>query len=218
MGRPVKFSQEQQKKFQNVKGKRSVGTLNRRKRILILCEGEKTEPNYFRALKEDLPKGVLDIDVLGLGANTLTIVRKAKKLYNESQRTTRPFDRVWLVFDRDSFPSDSFDNTIHSADANKFCCAWSNEAFELWYLLHFEYRNTAMIRDDYKRCISRYIHRKYEKNDGTMYNELKDYQQIAIRNAERLLVQHTSVPPSSSNPGTQVHLLIKELMVYIEPV
>lgn len=34
------------------KRKNSFRTVN--KRILILCEGEKTEPNYFNSIKHDL--------------------------------------------------------------------------------------------------------------------------------------------------------------------
>ncbi len=47
-------------------------------KILIVCEGTKTEPNYFEAFKT-LNGGtiVYDIDVRGLGQNTTDVVDKA---------------------------------------------------------------------------------------------------------------------------------------------
>lgn len=214
MGRTITLSQSQQRKYDRGKKKRPVGTRIPRKRFLILCEGEKTEPAYFSALKKEIPRGMLDLVIQGVGKNTLALTRRAKILVKESKRTQRPYDRVWLVFDKDSFPADNFDNTISSAIAHDFGCAWSHEAFELWYLLHFEYRNTPMSRDDYGHRISSYIKREYNKNDDSMYCELKEHQQTAIHNAERLLRYHYPAAPSASNPATQVHLLVIELNVY----
>ena len=52
-----------------------------RKRILIVCEGEKTEPNYFRSFQEALPKGVVELEIMGTGDNTLNVVNKAIELW-----------------------------------------------------------------------------------------------------------------------------------------
>ena len=40
------------------------------------------------------------------------------------------------------------------AENNNINVAWSNEAFELWYLYHFHNRTTQMSRNDYKKAIS----------------------------------------------------------------
>lgn len=69
--------------------------------MLIVCEGEKTEPNYFRAF----PLATLDVRVVGAGANTRSVVEIAIQ-ERDRARSTDPFDRVWAVFDRDSFPHD----------------------------------------------------------------------------------------------------------------
>jgi len=215
MGKAVKFQKDRFDKYQKTDKKRREGVRKLRERFLILCEGTKTEPNYFNAFKRELPKGIVEIDILGLGVNTLSILDEAKKLFDKSKQGTAPYDEVWLVFDRDSFPAHNFDNTIKGATANKFYCAWSNEAFELWYLLHFEFRNTAMPRNEYKYALNKYLGREYKKNDERMYADLLSYQQTAIRNAERLKVINNSSIPSSSNPGTQVHLLVLKLNDYI---
>ena len=72
-----------------------------RKNFLIVCEGEKTEPNYFSHFR--VPKIVCD--VVGIGANTESLVKKAIELKNNA---TISYDNVWCVFDRDSFPAQNF--------------------------------------------------------------------------------------------------------------
>jgi len=118
--------------------------------FLIVCEGEKTEPNYFRSFPKQSGKIIFDITFDGGGISTLKVVEKAIQLRDRSQQK---YDRVWAVFDRDSFKANSFNSAIQKAEANDIKCAWSNEAFELWYLLHFHNRITAMSRDEYKKAI-----------------------------------------------------------------
>ena len=53
-------------------------------------------------------------------------------------------------------------------------CAWSNEAFELWYLLHFQYYENAMARKDFKGLLESHLKPllgndfRYEKNNDQM--------------------------------------------------
>ena len=124
-------------------------------KILIVCEGTKTEPNYFEAFKR-LNHGttVYDIEVKGLGANTTSVVDKAIDLKSKGN-----YDRVWAVFDKDSFSDDKFNGAIIKAEKNGICCAWSNEAFELWYLYHFVNRTTGMHREEYKKAISEAVNK-----------------------------------------------------------
>jgi len=79
-----------------------------RKYFLIVCEGEKTEPNYFRHFKNKLPKHLLNtVELIGEGDNTLNVVKKAVSL--KSDRLEDPinpkYDEVWAVFDKDDFPN-----------------------------------------------------------------------------------------------------------------
>lgn len=59
MARKIKIANERRKRFGRMEQKRKIGFRNIRKYYLIVCEGEKTEPNYFEVLKSDLPRGVL---------------------------------------------------------------------------------------------------------------------------------------------------------------
>lgn len=126
-------------------------------RILIICEGEKTEPNYFKSFQliKNSSSFVFDITTDGGGINTLDVVKEAIRLRDEAEKNGKPFDSVWAVFDRDSFDPNKFDDAINKASQKGINCAWSNEAFELWYVYHFDNRSTPMSRKDYKGIIER---------------------------------------------------------------
>ena len=59
MARKIKIPNERLKRFARDEQKRKKDFRAKRKYYLIVCEGEKTEPNYFQGMKDDLPKGVL---------------------------------------------------------------------------------------------------------------------------------------------------------------
>jgi hypothetical protein len=118
---------------------------------------------------------------------------------------------VWCVFDKDSFSSQNFNAAILMAKAKGMGAAYSNEAFEIWYLLHFNYHDTALSRDLYGQKLSQCLGARYEKNSKDMYQRLAGKQEDAIRNAARLLQSYLPHKPASDNPCTTVHLLVQEL-------
>lgn len=226
MARRITIPEERLKRFSGKDSKRKVNIRNKRKYYLIVCEGTKTEPNYFEALKDDLPKGILtayQIDIEGTGRNTLSLVTEAKRIKEVYQKqTSRPIDKLWVVFDRDSFTPNDFNSAILQCQTSlpKIGCAWSNEAFELWYLLHFHYYNTPIDRTAYQRLIERNLRPKigngyrYQKNSKEMYQILKQHgdQEAAIQNAKRLVELYDGQQNyANQNPCTMVHELITEL-------
>lgn len=58
---------------------RVVNSRRVRERFLIVCEGEKTEPNYFTAFR--VPKDV-KVSIFGVGEDPLSLVKSADK-FNE---------------------------------------------------------------------------------------------------------------------------------------
>jgi hypothetical protein len=175
---------------------------------LIVCEGAKTEPNYFKNFR--VPKTV--IDVKGVGENPTRLVQSAIKLKAEAVEADEEYDQVWCVFDRDDWPPQDFNSAIHKAESHDLQVAYSNEAFELWYVLHFEFLNTGIPRDNYCKKMTKLLGKKYQKNSDTIYDELRNRQVTAIRNAEKLLASYNPSNPGQDNPSTTVHLLVKELI------
>ena len=79
------------------------------------------------------------------------------------------FDRVWVVFDRDDF--NDFNEAIALAERKGYKAAWSNEAFELWYLLHFIYLDTAISRADYIKKLENEI-RRFDGHEKFCYKRM----------------------------------------------
>lgn len=183
--------------------KRRINFRDTRKRFLIVCEGEKTEPNYFRKFR--VPS--LVIDVFGEGYNTDSLVKITIKKKKEDS-----YDEVWCVFDRDSFPAQNFNNALILAQNNNISVAYSNEAFELWYILHFYYHDSATSRKEYEKILTQRLGFEYKKNNPDLYDYLLSRQSDAIRNAEKLLNNYyPNHSPLKDNPCTTVHLLVQKL-------
>ena len=222
---------------------RPYGNRPPRRYFLIVCEGEETEPNYFNAIAAQLPKDMVNrITVKGVGKNTLHLIDAAKEEIAKRRASGQPdYYYVWLVFDRDEFPADHFNRTIDSAESiNKqnaelpprarrcehWCCAWSNEAFELWYVLHFrEQLGGAVSRTQYQKMLQEDVRANttekdflYTKNDPRMFARLKNRTPGAIRRAERAVenqLKDKGTSWSDMNPATRVHELVRSLMAYL---
>ena len=189
-------------------------------KILIVSEGTKTEPNYFKSFRT-FNRGtiVYDIEVKGEGDNTINVVDKAIELKNKGD-----YDSVWAVFDKDSFPDKNFNAAIEKAENNGIGCAWSNEAFELWYLYHFVNRVTAMSRTEYKKAITEAVNNSsnyklkkpytYAKNDTDNYRIMTTYGSMenAIKYAESTSKTYTDKRYSTHNPCTMVYKLVRLLI------
>ena len=172
-------------------------------RFLIVCEGVKTEKLYFEAFK--VPKDVRGIQVVGTGRNTVSVVQEAIKL-----KTGEDYDQVWCVFDVEEYPPEAVHQAIRLAKKNGIHVACSNQAFELWYLLHFDYYQTATDRKQYADRLTQLLGFPYAKN-RCLYEVLIDQQPVALSNAHRLLQEYHPHNPAKDNPSTTVHRLVQEL-------
>ena len=180
------------------------------RKILIVCEGEKTEPAYFKKFPEK-PEVFDVLDVKGIGNNTIFVVNKAIELRDKAEKDGEPYNEAWAVFDKDDFLQENFEKAINLAAENRINCAYSIECFELWYLLHFNYYDTGMHRNDYFEKLSQLLKQPYTKNSDNMYNLLKDKTNIAIKNARKLYLKQYTQPLSEQNPVTLVFELVEKL-------
>jgi len=206
---------------QNSGKKRKTGFSEPRLKYLIVCEGEKTEPLYFEDIQGQLPPEIITLDIMGTGDNTLNIIARAKEAREKAKMKAKrnpgykEYDEIWTVFDKDDFPSQNFNNAIFKAKEENIYAAYSNEAFELWYLLHFNFYNTAMNRDDYKKKLSECLSRKYEKNNSEIVLLINTdiNRKRAIQNAKRLYEQsgYDHKNPANENPSTTVYQLVEKL-------
>lgn len=115
-------------------------------RILIVCEGSKTEPNYLREIRQAARISSMDLHVLhsSKGTEPKQVVESAE----EEFLRTKAYEKVFAVFDRDDHLT--YIPALDMAEARdkkwkndenvaaRFEAIASVQSFELWLLLHFE--------------------------------------------------------------------------------
>ena len=158
--------------------------------VLIVCEGEQTERNYFDGLKrvDEVTKHYTVRVVPGKGGSRLQIVEHAVK----KQKQFRP-DECWCVIDTERLNNaetrSDFAQAKALAEKNNIYLAISNPSFEVWLLAHFE-RTCRNFQDgdsavEYLRaCFKKVLNRDYEKNDKNIFEYLKGNICDALNNSQ----------------------------------
>ena len=225
--KPKKHSDKKkiQEKMQQKKSR--MGTLHKLPPYtMIICEGVKTEPLYLKGFVNKINEKYKEISrtehifVYGAGRNTKGLLEFVDRMVDCGGWDR--YERFWLVYDKDDFPYDNFDNTQFSAEkrkGSKIRVAWSNECIELWFLLHFQEYVSNNGREQYIKKLNEYF--EYSKSREDLYDVMirKGSLEDAKRRAKRLLqdFQERGVTsPSAMVPATRVFELIEELEGYME--
>ena len=192
---------------------------------LIMTEGTETEVHYFenmrniintrfqqRAIQDNYP-----IKVEGTGRSTSVLVNEAIK-----KKSREGYSQVWVVFDKDD--NVDFDDAIRLANNNGIKVAWSNESFELWLVLHFQYLRASLSIDAYIDILNKKFkdnkiyNGSYSKTIPNIFDITCDKIDNAISRSEKLREEYREnniFSQSDMNPGTTVDILVKELLQYI---
>lgn len=210
--------------------------------IIIACEDSVSSPTYFQMIVDKLiEKKIITQDSFVIAkhkyTNPMGVLSDLKDYKNENGKSYKDFDHKWIVIDRDServngggHKKEDFNNALQNAKSKKsnlnIDVAYSNDSFELWYLLHFDYRDTAISRDEIVKQVIKKLkelepHKfsklnkdniKQENYTKSIFETLKPLQDVAIRNSKKLLLSYgDSHNPEKDNPSTRVHLLIEVL-------
>ena len=200
--------------------------------FLIVTEGEKTEPNYFTGLSQKIKEklgGYIDIKISGEGCGTKKLIESTKKIIKNSKIF---YQNVWVVFDKDDFKD--FDEAIelHNELENELGketnvgVAWSNQSFEYWLYLHFNYSDVSLHRKEWNKKLND-IFKQHNLGDGTYhknYDNIYDLVNIndginkAIKHAKKRMKKfdEQNDKPSQFDPGTTVYRLVEELKKYLD--
>ncbi len=183
--------------------------------ILIVCEGGKTEPNYFSELKKAFRLSNANVRICGRGADPLNVVNFAI----ESFRQEPEFDRVYCVFDRDRHTTyDAALDKVRRArlgKGTKIFAIPSVPCFEFWLLLHFLYTTKPFDAPPGDPICSRVIEElkkhlpTYQKGKHDIFNKTQDRLNDAISNASRVEQFHQT--SGTDNPSTCVQSLVEYL-------
>jgi hypothetical protein len=182
--------------------------------IRIICEGLKTEPNYFNGwlkangyvaanpafkAKDNSPRGV---------------VKEAKEEFKKARRLKIPPEKifVWAVFDRDGHAG--VPEAIDEVSNNEIKFAFSNVCFEFWILLH--YARTTKAFADCDEVID-YIKHEYDADYGKSndhFTRVKDKINFALDNGDWLVNVYWQFDERQiweKNPYSNVHDMMNKI-------
>ncbi|MCI9251940.1 MAG: RloB domain-containing protein [Lachnospiraceae bacterium] len=198
--------------------------------FLIVTEGERTEPFYFKGMEKLIKEklgGVIDIieapiiDIHGEGCSTGKLIETAERFVKDAKIL---YQNIWVVFDKDDF--EDFDQAVREGMRKGYKLAWSNQSFEYWLYLHFYYSDSALHRDGWNKKLDEIFKQyhlgtgKYQKNYENIYNIMNTYGSVdlAIKNAKRRMAdfEKRDRKPSEYDPGTTVYKLAEELKQFID--
>ena len=189
--------------------------------FLIICEGKNTERYYF----ESFPVPSKTIKVIGGCGSKTSLVDYAIQLSKEAEYSDR---EIWCVYDFDIKPDEAltqpedFNSSIEKALANGLKVAWSNDAFELWFLLHFQELTSALTRDEIDPILKDKWQVERMRDAKTAEFCMDHYkrhltlttsnQKLAIRRAKKLHDGYGGrTDYAKLVPCTTVYLLVEEL-------
>lgn len=228
--KPLKFSEIKKQRQKSIDAQRkNIPNFTFPPYTMIVTEGKRTEPYYLEALVESINSyyrpytkhNYIEID--GTGRNTTGLLKYVTdRIENEDWSK---FHTIWLVYDKDDFPLDRFDNTQYKAEsynkekegATQLRVAWSNESVELWFLLHFQDYHADNGRERYIEKLKTYF--DYEKNLKDIYRIINQIgsEQKAIQRAKALEKAHNELGntcPTRMVPMTKMYLLVEEMNKY----
>lgn len=198
--------------------------------FLIVTEGERTEPLYFRGIQKLIKEkvgGKVDvievplIDIHGEGCATGKLIEITEKIVKEANVI---YQNIWVVFDKDDF--EDFDQAIKDGIDKGYKIGWSNQSFEYWLYLHFNFSDSALNRDAWNKKLDEFFKKfhlgdgTYKKNYDNIYDIVNSFDGVnsAINNAKRRMSSFKDGvdKPSEYDPGTMVYKLVEELKVYLD--
>lgn len=195
---------------------RRPASLDPRPRILVLCEGQVTEFEYFDALRREEQNQLVEVEIDFKGGAPKTLVERAALRKRNSEEEARhahdenlKYDEVWCVFDVDEHPK--LPDARQQARDNGIKLAISNPCFELWLLLHFREQNAHIGRKALASLLRKYI-RNYHKH--VPFEALRDGYAEALKRAQQLDKRQREIGDEGGNPSTNVHRLTELIREY----
>lgn len=194
--------------------KRRAGKREPKRRFVIFCEGEKTEPAYFNALRQHGSSALIEVKPLPAQGvpDTLTknAVAEARRLRREGPNSFEQRDEIWAVFDRDQHPK--FDEAVQRCESNRVGVGRSNPCFEVWLILHFE----DYDKGDGRHAVQAKCQQAcpgYDRHTKRLdCKNLLEHVEAAIKRAETQLVRRRIEGEEFGCPSTTVGRLVQAIL------
>lgn len=192
--------------------KRVIGKKRFNKTIFIFTQGSVTEVEYFNYFKNKNRVKSLQIQVKTKHeTNALNFVKYAVKNYKQE---ITEFDEFWLVFDKDATDITDFNNALKIAKKNSCYCAYSIQAFEIWFIHHFKQYSAPLDRNSYSKELTNLLGLQYDKSVRVarqivdkLYPKFDD----AIINSKASFNNFDHLNPASEESSTTVFMLAESI-------
>ena len=190
---------------------RKIATRHPRKTLVIICEGERTEPLYLEALKRQpnvKDAASVDLRIAAEHGMPEALVCAAIKARDRSADEEDEIDEFWCAFDVE-WPRNHprLREAVQQARDNGIKLAISNPCFEIWLILHFEQHGSWLDNDGARRLRRRLDGAPDKGLDPAKYMPLVSK---AMDNATALEKRHvrdgTEFP--MDNPSSGIYLLL----------
>jgi len=188
------------------------------KAFLIVTEGEKTEPNYLKALRDRFQLNATEVEILHPeGTDPITLTKKAIELREARRKSAKKgfaiaYDEVWVVFDLEK-PHDERRKLALQAmgmkEATGIQFAVSDPCFEFWLLLHGEYTTSSFPDCDavMKRLEKHWPAYSKAHPPSLLFLEKLP---VAVTNSQ-CCREHHATSGVDGNPSTKVDILARSL-------
>ena len=182
---------------------RKTGKINARDTFYIITNGERSEKNYFDLLKSY--KSIYDVKVEYENRDPLGLVEFAVRYRKDA-------NQVWCVFDIDaSHKEERLIPAIKLAEEHNIKYAFSNLAFEVWLISHFQVCDKYMTCNQHKALLDSIIknelklNQEYDKSDKDLLEKyVVPKYSIALENAKKVhqkfMKEHRKDLGNSSRP------------------
>lgn len=185
------------------------------KKIVVICEGQITEPNYLRIFSRLFRNPLVVVEVIPKGGPIRSLVEKAKvrkdALIREGRRSRDSFDKnfeVWGMADVDAHPKLS--EALSVANDSGIKMALSNPCFEIWGVFHFELQDGGIDRHAAQHRLEKlmpgYLH---SGNPVFCHTIVFSRYDVALQNAKLALRRREEEGTPRGNPSTNVHELLE---------
>jgi hypothetical protein len=175
-------------------------------RILVVCEGQVSEPRYLIEMKRVHKNRLISVKVVGEGGAPINAVDQAIRLKQQATEKARRsgdsydlYDEIWCVLDVDDH--ESLQRAKERARANGILLAISNPCFELWLLLHFVDQRAPISTREVQRACCRYL-ADYEKQ--VPVSRIEGLYATALGRARNLSAARLHQDDPNGNPSTEI--------------
>lgn len=191
--------------------------LNEFRRVLIICEGSKTEPNYLREVCQSLRLRAASVEIAGEECDSapISVFRYADARFRDE---AGDYDKIFCVIDRDRHPT--FDAAVVACESHpskRFLPIRSYPCFEYWILLHFRFTRAPIVTEggaspgDVALALVREHWPEYLKGSRQCFERLEKQGFTARAEQNALRARRDAEATAEPNPSTEIDLLIEEL-------